>query len=52
MRRAYRRPWFWPLVLWVCGLYLTLAGLSGDAPLLAAPVGAGLVWVAVVWRRS
>jgi len=52
MARAYRRPWFWPLVLWVCGLYLTLAGLSGEAPFLVAPLGAGLVWVAVAWRRG
>jgi len=50
--RVYRRPWFWPLVLWFCGLYLTLAGLSGDAPWPVAPLGAGMVWTAVVWRRG
>ncbi|MBL7493262.1 hypothetical protein I6A60_12295 [Frankia sp. AgB1.9] len=37
-----RGPIFWPVVFWVCGLYLTLAGLDGQLPVWVALLGVGL----------
>jgi hypothetical protein len=44
MPRVERRRLFWPLVCWFCGLYLFLAGLTGEVPWLVTFLGVGLVW--------